>query len=77
MIPLETDGSTFHKHYEPTSLPPNGNCSISNKMLQNSSNTAVAKVITPTQHEDDALESLTLEFKTLLKHVSEYLKAQK
>jgi hypothetical protein len=39
MIPLETDGSTFHKHYEPTAT------------IQNESNPipAAAKTITPTE----------------------------
>ena len=37
--------------------------------------TATAKTISPSQ-EDKALEALTLEFRTLLKHVTEYLKEQ-
>jgi hypothetical protein len=40
--------------------------------------TATAKAISPSsQTEDAALDALTLEFKMLLKHISEYLKEQK
>ena len=34
MIPLETDGSTFHKHYEPTGLPPNSNGNRNNSIIE-------------------------------------------
>jgi hypothetical protein len=67
MIPLEIDGSTYHRHYEPT------NTTTSEAV---SPSPAVTKTITPTKpQEDAALEALTLEFKTLVKHMSEYLKA--
>jgi hypothetical protein len=39
MIPLETDGSTFHKHYEPTATTTN----------QSNPTPAAAKTITPTE----------------------------
>jgi hypothetical protein len=59
LIPLETDNTTFHKHYEPTAT---------------TNESAAAKTISSTK-EDAALEALTLEFKTLVIHMSEYLKA--
>jgi hypothetical protein len=63
LIPLETDNATFHKHYEPTTT---------------TNESAIAKTTTTErQVEDAALEALTLEFKSLLKHISEYLKANK
>jgi ribosomal protein RSM22 (predicted rRNA methylase) len=34
MIPLETDGSTFHKHYGSTSLPLNGNGNHNNSITE-------------------------------------------
>jgi hypothetical protein len=38
MIPLETDVSTFHKHYEPTSFPPNGNGNHNNSITEQAQN---------------------------------------
>jgi hypothetical protein len=52
-------------NYTTTILPPQGNgngSGVSDKLSQN---------------EIAALEALSLEFKTLVKHVSKYLKAQK
>jgi len=62
LIPLETDNTTFHKHYEPTATTTN--------------ESTAAKTISSTK-EDVALEALTLEFRTLVKHMSEYLKAHR
>jgi hypothetical protein len=69
LIPLESNRS-FHRHYEPTNTEPSNNKPKPNPI------TANAKTISPSQQEDAALEALALEFKTLLKHVSEYLKEQ-
>jgi hypothetical protein len=82
-IPLELDKKTKHKHVEAnstTKLPEPNNypnpitqdTTISSKNEQNGvTNQEEQKT------EDAALEALTLEFQTLVKHTLEYLKANR
>jgi len=74
MIPLETDGSTFHKHYE-LAKTANGNRKGSTSETEQAQTGSSTPMVV--QQEDTALEALTLEFKTLLKHIIDHLKANK
>ena len=78
MIPLETDGSTYHRHYEPIAIAnksPNPTPANSNTITEsNAWPKDVRSITSDNKQEDETIEALTLEFHTLLKHVTDYLK---
>ena len=84
-VPLELDKITPHKHYEPGTITGNGNNSsnptpAAARGINEINNKAGAEWVRSilsgdNKQEDELLEALSLEFKMLLKHVLEYLKA--